>query len=332
MPSLPAVFSARRDDDADLIRARLRALLDEGRTGRGWLPDDDPGAPTADRGTARAWDDEEDADEWSVAPVRSRRHLAVVPEPCDEDARGTVGLGRVAVPASVGRAVDGPVDEEDDGPEDDGAAGRHRAAGAGVRVTPGRTSARALWIAALVAAAVVGGWSWLGRPTVDPVPADAVAPVTAAPATTAADPSATPVVVVVAVVGQVVNPGLVTLPVGSRVADAVAAAGGLLPEADPAGFNAAALLTDGQQVAIGVPGAVAAPVAPGQVPAAGGLVDLNTATAADLDVLPGIGPVLAQRIVDHRTASGPFASVEQLDDVNGIGPALYADVSPLVTV
>jgi competence protein ComEA len=65
---------------------------------------------------------------------------------------------------------------------------------------------------------------------------------------------------------------------------------------------------------------------------AGGLLDLNTATVADLDALPGIGPVLAQRIVDHRTAQGPFTGVDQLDDVSGIGPAIFADLVARVRV
>ena len=133
---------------------------------------------------------------------------------------------------------------------------------------------------------------------------------------------------VVSVVGQVTTPGLVTLPAGSRVADALAAAGGLLAEADPASVNAAAVVTDGQQITVGVPGAgVDAPAAGG-----GGLLDLNTATVADLDALPGIGPVLAQRIVEHRERNGPFRTVEQLDDVPGIGPTTYAELAELVTV
>nr|WP_246405980.1 ComEA family DNA-binding protein [Modestobacter versicolor] len=113
----------------------------------------------------------------------------------------------------------------------------------------------------------------------------------------------------------------------------MAAAGGLLPEADPASVNAAAVLGDGQQVAVGVPG-VAQPAGSGAAPAGagGGLLDLNTAAAADLDALPGIGPVLAQRIVDHRTAQGPFTSVDQLDDVSGIGPAIFADLVDRVRV
>jgi competence protein ComEA len=138
--------------------------------------------------------------------------------------------------------------------------------------------------------------------------------------------------VTVSVVGLVTAPGLVTLPAGSRVADALAAVGGLLPDADPASLNAAALLSDGQQIAIGVPAAV--PPSGGATAATGrgGPLNLNTATVADLDALPGIGPVLAQRIVDHRTAHGPFTSVDQLDEVSGVGPAIFADLAGRVRV
>jgi competence protein ComEA len=139
---------------------------------------------------------------------------------------------------------------------------------------------------------------------------------------------------VVSVVGQVAHPGLVTLAPGARVADALAAAGGLLPDADAAAVNAAAVLTDGQQIAVGVPGAAAPGPTRGSAAtgAATGPVDLNTATVADLDALPGVGPVLAQRIVDHRAQHGRFTSVDQLDDVPGIGPALFAQLAPLVRV
>jgi competence protein ComEA len=141
--------------------------------------------------------------------------------------------------------------------------------------------------------------------------------------------------VVVSVVGLVARPGLVTLPPGSRVADAVKAAGGLLPEADPAMINLAALVTDGQQIAVGVPGAAAAATGSGGAggaSVAGSKLDLNAATVADLDGLPGIGPVLAQRIVDFRTTQGPFRSVDDLDDVPGIGPAVFGELVDLVVV
>ena len=108
----------------------------------------------------------------------------------------------------------------------------------------------------------------------------------------------------------------------------------LLPVPVLAGAGPAAVVSDGQQVAIGVPGAVADGGAVGgpDAPSGTGPVDLNAATAPDLDALPGIGPVLAQRIVEHRERNGPFRSVEQLDDVPGIGPATYAELAELVAV
>jgi competence protein ComEA len=134
-------------------------------------------------------------------------------------------------------------------------------------------------------------------------------------------------------VGLVGRPGLVTLASGSRVADAVEAAGGLLPGTDPASINLAAVVTDGQQIAVGVPGA-GPPAGGAATPAggSGGRVDLNRATAADLDALPGIGPVLAQRIVDYRDAHGPFRNIDQLDEVPGIGPAVFAELADRVAV
>ncbi|SDO58264.1 competence protein ComEA [Klenkia soli] len=297
---MPAVlFSSRRADDADVIRARLRALLDDGAAARGWLPDDDPvPGPGTTPAAGDAWADDEDPDSWSTDDA-----------PAEPD-RATARTG----------------------------SGRHRASGPSARIDPGPHGARTLWVVAVLAAVAVAGWSWIGRPDVEPVSGDGVA--TAVPAASTGSPTSAPAAavpsassdLVVAVVGQVVSPGLVTLPAGSRVADAVAAAGGLLPEADPAALNGAALLVDGQQVAVGVPGAAGGAGGGTDAGTTSGLVDLNTATVADLDALPGIGPVLAQRIVDHRAQHGPFGTVEQLDDVSGIGPSLYAEISPLVTV
>jgi competence protein ComEA len=218
--------------------------------------------------------------------------------------------------------------------------GRHRAPGRAVRWDPGRGGARSLWVAGLVAALLLAGWTWLDRPRVQSVSTDpagrATVPAVSEPSTPpvgeVAETSAT---VIVSVVGLVARPGLVTLPSGARVADAVQAAGGLLPGADPGSINLAAVVSDGAQIAVGVPGVATSVGQPGSGPgpaASGGRVDLNTATAAELDALPGIGPVLAQRIVDHRGRHGPFRSVDQLDDVAGIGPAIAAELAELVAV
>lgn len=146
--------------------------------------------------------------------------------------------------------------------------------------------------------------------------------------------------VVVHVVGTVRHPGVVRLPVGARVEDALRAAGGLRVGGGLGPVNLARVLVDGEQVVIG-PDATAVPVpaAPavpgGSRPAAataGALVDLNTATSADLEALPRVGPVLAERIVSWRTEHGGFRSVQQLSDVPGIGDAIFAEVAPLVRV
>lgn len=135
---------------------------------------------------------------------------------------------------------------------------------------------------------------------------------------------------VVSVIGQVRRPGLVTVVHGARVADAIAAAGGALPEADLSTVNLARLVVDGEQIAVGIPGS-SLPGA-GDPLGSGGLVNLNTATQAELEELPGIGPVLAQRIIDFRETNGGFDAVEQLREVSGIGPTVYEDIVDLVTV
>lgn len=147
--------------------------------------------------------------------------------------------------------------------------------------------------------------------------------------------------VVVHVVGQVASPGVVQLPVGSRVDDAIRAAGGATARADLAALNLARIVIDGEQVVVPAPGDE--PSGPGGTPPAGrtaggaagsasGTLDLNDADAAALDALPGIGPVLAGRIVDWRTANGRLTSVDQLGEVDGIGPTLLAKLRPLVRV
>lgn len=131
------------------------------------------------------------------------------------------------------------------------------------------------------------------------------------------------------VLGQVARPGVYELRAGARVIDAVAAAGGLTAEADPGGVNLARLLADGEQLLVPAVGEAAALAAsPGLAP--DGRVDLNTADAATLETLPRIGPAMAQRIIDHRTAHGPFAAADDLLAVSGIGAKTLEALRPLV--
>lgn len=136
------------------------------------------------------------------------------------------------------------------------------------------------------------------------------------------------------VLGEVAKPGLYVLDDGARVAEALAAAGGTLPTADLAAVNLARTVADGEQILVPAVGAAgAAPgAAAGGSGAAGGLVDLNTADVAALDQLPRIGPALAQRIIDWRTANGRFTSVDDLLGVSGIGEKMLAGIRDLVRV
>ncbi len=192
-----------------------------------------------------------------------------------------------------------------------------RAVLASGRLDPGRRGALALAAVGLVAALLAAGVLLRGRPSEQPLSVPAVAG--------AVQSSGGPQLVV-DVAGKVRRPGLVRLPAGARVDDALRAAGGVLPGVSTGLLNLARKVSDGEQVQVGVEGT---PV-PGA--AAGGLLDLNLATAQDLDALPGLGPVLAERIVAWRTEHGRFASVDQLREVDGIGEAKYRSVKAKVRV
>lgn len=149
--------------------------------------------------------------------------------------------------------------------------------------------------------------------------------------------------IVVHVAGQVNTPGVVEIPSGARVVDAITAAGGTTSEADTASVNLARPAVDGEQVYVASPGEVVPgpPDAPGLVGSlgvvggpdgAGSLVNLNSATSDELQTLPGIGPALAQRILDWRESNGTFGSVDQLQDVSGIGPVVLEGLRALATV
>ncbi|MFM7145631.1 MAG: ComEA family DNA-binding protein [Actinomycetales bacterium] len=188
----------------------------------------------------------------------------------------------------------------------------------------------------LAAAAVVPAWAWWqGRPL-------PVTPIEGTPAVAVSAPfgesswaAATPAVVVVHVIGAVRKPGLVRLATGARVDDAIAAAGGAKSAKVLASVNLARLVVDGEQIVVGAAqGAPAAPNVPGQGTSANAtaLVSINAATAAQLEGLPGVGPVLAQRIVDWRLSNGPFRSIEELGEVSGIGSAILDQLRSKVTL
>lgn len=191
-----------------------------------------------------------------------------------------------------------------------------------------------------LAVAVLAGRSFLASRDAAPEPVASVA-TQEATATPEPAPSTTPSSapdVTVHVVGEVESPGIVSLPGGSRVADAVERVGGQTSEADLTGINLARELVDGEQVVVPKPGET--PVAAAPPAGAGGSgagspdapVNLNTADLATLETLPGVGPVLAQRIMDWRLEHGSFVAVEELGEVSGIGDKTYEQLAPEVTV
>jgi competence protein ComEA len=219
------------------------------------------------------------------------------------------------------RVVGLPPEEDDEAPigppPDAGAAAALRA------FDPRRRGVRALALLAAVVVVIAAVLAWRARPRVEPV-----APRVEAAATGPASAD-NPGEILVAVSGRVVHPGLVRLPSGARVADVIQAAGGVLPGTDLSYVNLARKVTDGELIVIG---ASAPPDAPGAAGGTAGPVNLNTATLAQLDALPGVGPVLAQRIIDYRGAHGGFRSVSELRQVDGVGDAKYAQLKDLVTV
>lgn len=186
----------------------------------------------------------------------------------------------------------------------------------------GQSSSWKVGIAVAVVAVVIGGW--FGS-TQRAQPPDRTTPVAAW------SPSSDPHIQV-HVAGWVASPGVVSLPEGSLTADAVAAAGGLRPGARADAINLAAPVADGLQLV--VPGPDGAPAEPGAGTgsSSGGLVAVNRATVAELEALPGVGPVLAGRIVAYRDQNGPFSLIEDLLGVPGIGEAKLAALRDLITV
>ena len=141
--------------------------------------------------------------------------------------------------------------------------------------------------------------------------------------------------VIVHITGAVPRPGVYALPQGARVQDAISAAGGFLSEAEKSQINLAALLEDGAKLDVpfleGASPLLATP-GPTVVAVTTELININTASAADLDTLPSIGPTLAERIIEYREQNGPFISVEDIINVPGIGPGNYERFKDMITV
>lgn len=220
-----------------------------------------------------------------------------------------------------------------------------------LRWQPDRRAVAAVGLAVLAAALLTAWWVLSARPRDLAVHASAAAvgaarsspgPASPAPGTPGAPSagapgpsgSATAARLVVDVAGKVRRPGVYELAPGARVIDALQAAGGARRGASTTSLNLAAPLHDGEQVVVGVPGAPPAGDAGAGfgTGAAVGPVDLNTATFEQLQTLPGVGPVLAQRILDWRADHGRFNSVDQLDEVSGIGTVKFAQLRSRVTV
>lgn len=205
------------------------------------------------------------------------------------------------------------------------------------RLRVGVGAAVVLLIAALVAAVIVSALGQQGeRRVVAPGQQGDRGSALNTPAPTSSAP-ATGAIIFVHVLGAVRRPGLFELHDGARVIDVVAAAGGLLATADPAGVNLARPVGDGEQLYVPRLGEAQPGAPPGAATAAGGAVapagkvNVNTASAAELETLPRIGPAMAQRIVDYRTKNGRFGTADDLRNVTGIGDKTFEGLKDLIT-
>lgn len=193
-----------------------------------------------------------------------------------------------------------------------------------ILVTPPSQAIRPIFNIVIAAVAVTAGLVWLNRPTSVAVPEVASVGI---PITTSSDARVSIQgldQIVVDVKGDVLTPGLVTLPAGSRVADAIAAAGGVIPSANVTSLNLAERLSDGQMIFIGNAQSLELSSDP--------RINLNLATETELDSLPGVGPVMAGRIIAWRESNQRFYSIEELQEVPGIGPKVFANLKSLIRI
>jgi competence protein ComEA len=242
-------------------------------------------------------------------------------DPAEEPDAGHVASGARRPPPAAHRASEG------------GTSFAARVLPAGVRGALWRLDARGAVVLVVVAVLAFGSAfvAFARAPRSAPLEAPTSLPTLTGSASTVPSDRVVPstaATIIVDVAGLVARPGVVTLPTGSRVIDALRAAGGARAGVDLSSLNLARVLVDGEQVAVGVPPAPGPPD-PGGAP---GPLDLNTASAEDLDGLPGIGPVLADRIVAWRDEHGRFSSVDELLVVPGIGPSILTNIGSLVRV
>ncbi len=289
------------------------------------------------------------------AVAAARRRLAAIAAQFDGPSSGGVEGGLLESRPPEAARSDSPLSIREGA---DFRAGRHRDNQAPNRWGRVRLSPLHVTLAALVVAALIAVAAWWalrsipqpqpvsvanersvpalpGAPQPDPGAPSASTPSGGAPDPTVGDASAQ---LVVDVTGKVRHPGIVELVAGSRVIDALRAAGGARPGVDTAGLNLARQLIDGEQIVVGldVPAIGAAPTTPAAGSADPGQaitpVNVNTADQTQLETLPGIGPVTAASILDWRSDNGSFSSVDELLEVSGIGDATLADIEPYVYV
>lgn len=323
------------DEVAEAARRRL-ALLGAELAGAGFTPwrDDDADRQEVSRGSDDAAG-ASGADPWPVQPApvgepgrHSRRRptswsgrgVAWLQDRLPATLRGRVSLGTghvavLAVVAAVALAVTAYVT---------------------IRARPTVTAVPQAHTSVATSPAGASGRSRGSSGQSAPVAFPSPAGAPGADPTAAAGAGAAGGSVVVDVAGKVRRPGVETLPAGSRVVDAIRQAGGARPGVDLTSLNLARVLVDGEQILVGVaaaPGvAASASSSPGASPADDALVNLNTATLEQLDGLPGVGPVTAQKILDWRTAHGSFTSIDELLEVDGIGEKTLADMAPRLTL
>jgi competence protein ComEA len=192
----------------------------------------------------------------------------------------------------------------------------------------------------VVVATLLGAGLWymrsLPRPVDISAPIDAVSPAVSQVSGATGSVSPSPETIIVDVAGWVRQPGVYEFASGDRVIDAVNRAGGAKNGADLTSLNLAAPLTDGTQIVIPKPGATTAggtdTSGTGSTSGGATLININSASETELEDLPGVGPVTAAAIIDYRTQNGPFAAVDDLIDVSGIGPSTLEQIRPFATV